>query len=141
MDSNGLTDLRELHRDHVVFQELFWTESFEWRDEMTARTIFVEFLEYVITWLIISTEKCPTVAISTQNNSWKENSLIHWKTTISFLKFEKPKGRENRNTIIICNRPRKQRPSCWYYHDEMLPYLPTISQTKITFWVDRLLAV
>ena len=49
MDSNGLTDLRELHRDHVVFQELFWTESFEWRDEMTARTIFVEFLEYVIT--------------------------------------------------------------------------------------------
>ena len=34
MDSNGLTDLRELHRDHVVFQELFWTESFEWRDEM-----------------------------------------------------------------------------------------------------------
>ena len=70
-----------------------------------------------------------------------ERKLINSLKNNNFFSNLKNQGRENRNTIIICNRPRKQRPSCWYYHDEMLPYLPTISQTKITFWVDRLLAV
>ena len=70
-----------------------------------------------------------------------ERKLINSLKNNNFFSNLKNQGRENRNTIIICNRPRKQRPFCWYYHDEMLPYLPTISQTKITFWVDRLLAV
>ena len=137
MDYNGLT---ELHRDHVVFQELFWTETIEWRDEMDnfcGISRICNYLTYNFNGKMSHRRHLNTKQFLERKliNSLKNNNFF------SNLKNQAYCRRENRNTIITA-RARSVPLTGRYYHDEMLlPYLPTISQTKIAFWVDRLLAV